>query len=149
MLIDTIVLLSILSGTPLQGAAVPADARSAIDASNSNWVPALKHGDAAAVAAPYADDAVFVTAQGFVVKGRDGVGQLMRSRFTQMGTVVSGSIVQDGLTVQGDLVYEWGHANVESTKDGVKQHSGGRYLTVWKKGAGGQWQIVRNLSLPE
>jgi uncharacterized protein (TIGR02246 family) len=149
MLIQSIVLLSILSGAPQQGAPVPADAHAAIAAANAAWVPALKKGDAAAVAAPYADDALFVTAQGFVVKGRDGVGQLMRSRFTQMGAVISGSIVQDGLTVQGDLVYEWGHASLESTKDGARQHSGGRYLTVWQKTAAGKWQIIRNLSLPE
>ena len=149
MLIQTLVVLSLLSGAPQQGAPAPADARDAIASANADWVPALKKGDAAAVAAPYTDDALFVTAQGFVVKGRDGVAQLMRSRFAQMGTVVSGSIVQDGLTVQGNLIYEWGHATVESTKNGVKQHSGGRYLTVWQKTAAGKWQIIRNLSLPE
>jgi uncharacterized protein (TIGR02246 family) len=148
MLIPIIVLLSIFGTTTLQDTVVPADARATIAAVNTDWTTALKRGDAAAVAAPYAEGAIFVTAQGFVVKGRDGVAQLTRSRFTQMGTVSSASIVQDGVTMQGSLIYEWGHATIESAKAGVKQHSGGRYLTVWEK-IGGKWQIVRNLSLPE
>lgn len=148
MLITIMVLLSTLGTPTVQEAVVPADARAAIAAANADWTTALKKGDPAAVAAPYSDDAIFVTAQGFVVKGRDGVAQLTRSRFTQMGTVSSASIVQDGLTVQGSLIYEWGHATIESAKAGVKQHSAGRYLTVWEK-IGGKWQIVRNLSLPE
>lgn len=133
-----------------QGAQVPADARAAIAAANADWIPAMKRQDAAAVAAPYAEDGVFVNASGVVVTGRDAVAQLMRDRFTQMGHVVDGRIVQDGLTRQGTLIYEWGHADLTISRDGAPpQRSTGRYLTVWQKGAAGKWQIVRNLSLPE
>ena len=149
MLIPMLVLLSTLGGAAPQDAVVPPDARSTIAAANGDWVSALKRRDAAAIAAPYADDGIFVTAEGFVVKGRDGVAQLMRSRLDQMGSVVSGTIVQDGLTKQGSLIYEWGHADVEYSRDGRTQHSRGRYLTVWQQGPAGKWQIARNLSLPE
>lgn len=142
-----------LSAAPIAAApqdAIPSDARTAIAAANADWIPALEKHDAAAIAAPYAQDGIFVTATGEVYKGRGAVAQLMRDRFAQMGTVVNGSLVQDGLTRQGDLIYEWGHADLELAHEGAApQHSRGRYLTVWQQAADGRWQIVRNLSLPE
>ncbi|MGE5362009.1 MAG: hypothetical protein ACM3NQ_23585, partial [Bacteroidales bacterium] len=59
--------------------------------------------------------------------------------------------VQDGATMQGRLIYEWGHARLELVREGAApEESRGRYLTVWQKnGKTGRWEIVRNLSLPE
>jgi uncharacterized protein (TIGR02246 family) len=143
------VLLALVMLSP-QAATVPADARATIAAANAGWIPALKQHDAEAIAAPYADDGVFVTATGDVFKGRDAVAKLMRDRLSQIGKVLGGSLVQDGLTRQGSLIYEWGHADVELARAAAPAaHSRGRYLTVWRQGTGGRWQIVRNLSLPE
>ena len=129
---------------------IPAAARDTIAAANADWIPALKKHDANAIAAPYAEDGVFVTATGDVFKGRAAVAQLMRDRCAQIGTVLGGSLVQDALTRQGSLIYEWGHADVEIARAGAApQHSRGRYLTVWRQGPGGRWEIARNLSLPE
>ena len=135
---------------PHQDASVAADARKAIAAANADWIPALKKHDADAVAAPYAEDGIFVTATGEVHKGRAAVAQLMRDRLATMGTVVDGTLVQDGLTRQGSLIYEWGHADlVLASGAAAPRHSRGRYLTVWHQGPGDRWEIVRNLSLPE
>ena len=143
-------LLAALSVTPVQDGGVPAGARAAIAKANAEWIPALKAHDAATIAAPYADDAVFVTATGVTVQGRDAVTKLMQERFAQMGTVLNGSIVQDGLSRQGSMIYEWGHADLEVARAGAPpQHSGGRYLTVWRQDAAGRWVIIRNLSLPD
>lgn len=145
-----VVLFSALTLATAQDTGVPAEARSTIAKANAEWVPALKARDAVTIAGPYADDGIFVTATGVVAKGRDAVARLMRERFAQMGTVLSGSITQDGLTRQGTSIYEWGHADLELSRAGApSQHSGGRYLTVWQKSAAGRWVIVRNLSLPE
>lgn len=134
----------------VQDTSVPSAARATIAAANADWIPALKNHDAAAVAAPYADDGVFVTSTGEVFRGRAAVAQLMRDRFAQIGAVLGGTLVQDAVTRQGSLIYEWGHADVETARDGAApQHSRGRYLTVWRLGAGGRWEIIRNLSLPE
>ena len=149
ILLASLLLSGTMSFIP-QDSTIPADARETIAAANADWIPALKRHDADAIAAPYADDGVFVTATGDVFKGRAAVAQLMRDRLAQMGTVVSGSLLQDGITRQGALVYEWGHADLELARQGAPpQHSRGRYLTVWQQGKGGRWQIVRNLSLPE
>ncbi len=142
--------LAVGAASIAQEAEVPADARATIAAANAAWVAALKAQDALAVAAPYADDGIFVTATGAIVKGRTGVAQLMRDRFAQTGRVVNGEIVQDGVTRQGSLIYEWGHATLELGPAGAPPvRSGGRYLTVWRKSGAGHWEIIRNLSLPE
>jgi uncharacterized protein (TIGR02246 family) len=144
------VLLALAGPAPQADRAIPADARAAIDKANSDWIPALEAHDAVRIAAAYADEGVFVMPDGSVVKGRDAVAQLYRDRFARMGTIVRGGIVQDGLTRQGSMIYEWGHADLELAHDGAAPtHSRGRYLTVWQKNAVGRWVITRNLSLPE
>jgi uncharacterized protein (TIGR02246 family) len=126
------------------------EARATIEAANAEWLPALKAGDAAKIAAPYAEDGIFVTATGTTVTGRQAVAQLMRDRIAQMGRVVTGELVQDGLTRQGSLIYEWGHATLQLAREGAAPaESRGRYLTVWRQAASGRWEISRNLSLPE
>lgn len=142
--------LAALAAAMPQGDVVPSDARATIAAANAAWVAALQTQDAATIAAPYAEEAVFVTPNGDVVKGRAGVAGLMKDRFARMGKVRSGELVQDGTTRQGQFVYEWGHATLETERDGVPGRSRGRYLTVWQKNATtGRWEILRNVSLPD
>ena len=127
---------------------VPPDARAAIAAANAAWVPAMQRQDVAAIVEPYADDAVFVTPTGESVKGRQAIGELMRERFAKSGRLVSGSIAQDGIVKVGDLIYEWGHAEMRLAPPagGAEIEAAGRYLTVWRHDAPG-WRIARNLSL--
>ena len=137
---------SLLAAPP---ARVPPDARAAIAAANAAWVPAMQRQDIAAIVEPYADDGVFVTPTGESVKGRAAIGQLMRDRFAKAGRMVAGTITQDGLVRVGDLIYEWGHAEMRLAQAGVAETSAaGRYLTVWRHEADGRWRIARNLSLP-
>jgi uncharacterized protein (TIGR02246 family) len=128
---------------------IPPAARREIEAANKEWLPAMEARDAAAIAKPYADDGVFVAANGAVAKGRPAIEQLMRQRFESMGKVVRGVLVQDGLTRQGTLIYEWGHGTLEIAAADGATRSTGRYLTVWQASSDGHWRIVRNLSLPE
>ncbi len=146
----TSMLIIAVTTVAAQESRVPADARATIAAANVAWLPALRAHDAAAIAAPYADNGVFVTPNGAVVSGRDGVAQLMRERFAKAGKVTAGELVQDGITRQGMFIYEWGHAVLEIEQEGgAAVKSRGRYLTVWQRSAAGRWQIVRNLSLPD
>lgn len=139
-----------VSMTPMFEAqpAIPADAKQTIEKANADWLTALKKLDDAAVVAPYADDAVFVTGAGAAVRGRDGIAAMMRERFARTGPAIGGTITQDGTAMVGDLIYEWGHAEVVfGAAGGPASKSAGRYLTVWKKDAGDRWRIHRNLSL--
>lgn len=127
---------------------IPAAARQTIAAANADWLTAMKRGDVATVVAPYADDGVFVTANGDVFRGRAAIEQMMRDRFAASGTPTSGTIVQDGITRAGTAIYEWGHAQLVYTKGGsTPTTTVGRYLTVWAPDASGRWSITRNVSL--
>jgi uncharacterized protein (TIGR02246 family) len=135
--------------TPARAADVPGDARQTIAAANDAWLPAMKQQDAAAIVEPYADKGVFVTATGQIATGRDGIGRLMRERFAA-GRVVDGMLQQDGIRMEGSLIYEWGHADIEIDRPGGgRAKSSGRYLTVWKRSGTGKWEIIRNLSLAD
>lgn len=131
-------------------AAVPADVRAMIDSVNAAWLPQLQRKDAAGIAEPYADDGVLVTATGETFLGRAAVEQAMRASLSGIGAArVGGRLVQDGITRVGNLIYEWGHAELEITRPGAQPaHATGRYLTVWRQDATGRWRILRNLSLP-
>ncbi len=146
-------ILALALASPLVAAPrepVPADARATIAAANAAWVPAMQRQDTAAIVEPYADDAVFVTATGESVQGRAAIARLMRDRFAKTGRLVAGTIAEDGLVKVGDLIYEWGHAEMRLAPPGggADVRAAGRYLTVWRRDADGIWRISRNLSLP-
>ena len=137
-----------VSGRPARSdSVIIASARATIDSANTEWLAAMKRQDVAAIVAPYADSAVFVTPSGASVTGRGAIAQLMRERFAHNGPITGGNIHQDGLTVQGPYIYEWGHATADCVRDSVTKRAPGRYVTVWASDANGRWRIIRNLSL--
>lgn len=124
-----------------------ASARDAIDTANSGWLPEMERGDAAAVAAAYADDGVLLTSKGAAVRGRAAIAARYKEELAQLGRVVGGGLVQEGVAVSGGMIYEWGHGWLAFQKDGKRQVSSGPYFTVWRRSPGGNWQILRNLVL--
>jgi uncharacterized protein (TIGR02246 family) len=120
----------------------------AVHKANSDWEAAVKTGDAEAIAAPYADDAVFVLADGTSIRGRAEIEKVYRTGFETRGVVTTARIDSKSLVVDGDLAYESGYGESGRMKDGKLSTVGGRYLTVWQRRADGEWQIIRNLVLP-
>ena len=119
----------------------------AIEKANSEWASAMKTGDAATIAAAYADDAIFVGADGACTKGRTQIEKLYAARFEKSGLAISTKIEPRNVTVDGDLAYESGYGEIGAKKDGKTAVSGGRYLTVWHNQAD-EWKIIRNIVLP-
>ncbi|HEY2530010.1 MAG TPA: DUF4440 domain-containing protein [Xanthobacteraceae bacterium] len=116
---------------------------------NSEWSSAMKSGDAGVIAEPYAINGVFVTADGNSIRGRAAIRDLYRTRLSGKARVVAASIEHRGAAV-GDrgLVYEWGVGTVTSrSASGTLDTRGGPYLTVWKRGENGRWEITRNVVL--
>ena len=136
--------------TQLDTSAILASARPEIDAANAAWLPGLRHHDAAAIAAAYADSGLFIAGDGTVTRGRAAVTRMYASRFPRMRPIRAGGVVQDGLTVLGPTrLAEWGHAWVDLEPErgaGPRVRRGGTYLTIWEREADGHWRIARNLA---
>jgi uncharacterized protein (TIGR02246 family) len=120
----------------------------AVRKANSDWERAVTTGDAASIAAPYADDAVFVLVDGTCIRGRAEIEKMFRTGFERRGVAASGRIESKRLVVDGDLAYESGYGEVRRMTEGKLSSSGGRYLTVWQRMADGEWKIIRNIVLP-
>lgn len=120
----------------------------AIEKANSEFIVAMKTGDAATIAAPYAEDASFITFDGACIQGRTEIEKMYRDRFTRSGPAHSTKINSKKLVVDGDLAYESGYAEIGLLKDGKLSVNGGRFLTVWQRQANGDWKILRNVVLP-
>jgi len=129
------------------GSPTPSGAMMAIVAADSEWLDAMRQHDAARIVAPYDDDAVFITADGTAIRGRDRIAELYRTRLHKIVSVLAGGIVQEGTRAVNDsLVFEWGHGGMTYTDSTNAEHaSHGPYLTVWRRSRTGKWLIVRNL----
>jgi uncharacterized protein (TIGR02246 family) len=129
------------------GIPTPASAVAAITAADSEWLGAMRRHDVSRIVAPYDTGAVFITANGSTIRGRQRIADLYRARFPNIVRVSSGGIVQDGTRAVSDtLVYEWGHGGMTYTDSTNTEHtSSGPYLTVWRRSRAGVWVIIRNL----
>lgn len=139
-----LVIILAVAGTAQTKSIDPA-ARKAIDAGNQAWVDGMKSGDAAPIAATYADDSLDCTPTGDCVKGRPAIEQFMKERVGKLGKAASASVSSAGSVQQGDFVYEWGQAQAVFPGHRIVA---GRYLTAWRRQADGSWKIFRNLSIP-
>jgi len=120
----------------------------AIERANSEWAAAMKTGDAAACAAAYTENSVFIGIDGSCTNGRSEIEKLYRARFASRGVAATTKIDSKKLVVDGDLAYESGYAEIGWPKGGKVSVAGGRFLTVWQRQADGEWKILRNVVLP-
>ena len=120
----------------------------AIERANSEFIVAMKTGDAATIAEPYTEDASFITFNGTCIQGRTEIEKMYRARFAGSGLASSTKIQSKKLVVDGDLAYESGYGEIGLLKDGKVSINGGRFLTVWQRQANGDWKILRNVVLP-
>jgi uncharacterized protein (TIGR02246 family) len=120
----------------------------AIEKANSDFVGAMKTGDATLIAAPYTDDAVFVGIDGACTRGRAEIEKMYRARFERSGLAKSTRIDSRRLVVDGNLAYESGYGEIGRLREGKLVVDGGRFLTVWQRQRDGEWKILRNIVLP-
>ena len=120
----------------------------AVEKANSDFIVAMKTGDAAAIAAPYTEDASFITIDGACVQGRTAIEKLYRDGFARAGLARSTKINSKRLVVDHDLAYESGDGEIGVLKDGKLSINRGRFLTVWQRQTNGEWKILRNVVLP-
>ncbi len=104
--------------------------------------------DTATIAAPYTQDAVFVSPDGAATKGRIQIEQLYRDRFARLGPALESKIESQQLMLDGDFAYERGRGAVTRVEKGRRTTSWARFLTVWQRQPDGDWKIFRNVVLP-
>jgi ketosteroid isomerase-like protein len=120
----------------------------AIRKANSDFEIAMTKADTASIAEPYTNDAVFVSADGTVTKGRAGIEQLYHDRFAKSGAAVETRIQSEELMLDGDFAYERGRGMIKLRVTDARVPGWARFLTVWQRQPGGEWKIFRNVVLP-
>lgn len=132
------------SGATEEEVASSADIAATIDEKNTAFEQAMLAGNVDAMVAGYAPDAVLQPPMMPASSGTESI----RAMFTDMvadGAPASFDIVTDKVTVaeSGELAYETGHYTIAGqSPEGEVWEDQGKYMTVWKKGADGQWQTV-------
>ncbi len=115
--------------------------REEIERLDREFEAAYNRGDAAAVAAGYAEDATVMPPGSAMVRGRPAIEQFWRG-VREMG-VQEVALTTEEVDSRDDLAYEIGSATLkirppqgETVTDTVK------YLVVWKRQSGGPWQLL-------
>jgi uncharacterized protein (TIGR02246 family) len=116
----------------------------AIRSINPTWFKAYNAGDANAIVALYANDAV-VNAPGVpAVRGQDAIREFFTKEVASAaaaGMTQSGGATTDA-GVSGDLGWEWGTYTVKDKSGAVVDT--GKYVTVYAK-KNGKWLIIRDI----
>ena len=139
-----IVAVGLLALAGCQKAAVDTTADAdAIKAMVSEWNAAYNSGDAAAIAAKYADDGVVMPPGVQKAAGRDAIRELIASEIAKAQAAgVMLDIDQGEASVSGDTAWHAG-SYVVNDASGVTVDSG-NYLEVLRK-VDGKWLIVRDI----
>jgi uncharacterized protein (TIGR02246 family) len=111
----------------------------------AQWIAAAERDDAAAVAAMYTEDAIFLTSEAQAYTGRAAIEAAFSESFkTNSGLTVT----EESSTTSGDVVYATGTwAQKVATPDGKTVDAEGRYLVITQLQPDGTWKITRHVSL--
>lgn len=123
--------------------AVAADDAATIRANTEAWFKAFNAGNADAVAASYADDAVVMAPGSAPAVGAAAIKQLIAREIAgakSAGVTLAQGKIND-VAVKGDMAWHAGTYSV--IKDGKTVDTGG-YMEVLRK-KGGKWLIVRDI----
>jgi uncharacterized protein (TIGR02246 family) len=142
----TFVVLAIVIAAACSGSqvATPGDP-APVNAIRDKYIAAYNAGDAAAVAALFAEDAVSMPDHRAALVGRAAIESYFRDVFMQFSASVS---VTPGETdVTGDVAHEHGTFSVTLTPKagGSATTETGNYLVVLKKGSDGNWLVHHDI----
>lgn len=119
-------------------------AKDAIVKIRSDWQAAANRDDSSAVAAFYADDAIFVGTEAPLADGRSAIQSSFAKSFSVSNIE---SIDSKELTVSGDVAYDYGtFRQVVTMPNQRPQTINGHYLVTLKRQGDGTWKITRHVS---
>src|SRR5262245_16305238 len=117
--------------------------RSAIEQAGARFSEAYAKGDARAVAAFYAEDAIAFPPGGDMVKGRQAIQQMWQSTMDSGVKRLSFTVVDVGTS--GDLAHETGTALLNVHAQGKDPTTASiKYVVVWKR-QGNDWKLLRDI----
>jgi uncharacterized protein (TIGR02246 family) len=116
----------------------PAAARRAIEAAVASYVSASNQGDADALAALYADDAVLLPPDHEPIQGREAIGA-----FWQQGTDEGLEIRMLRVEVDGDLGYLVGRYNLPATEE--EPADSGKSVMCLRRQPDGSWRLTADI----
>lgn len=127
-----------------------AEVRAAVAAANAEFARALVAGDAAGMAAVFAEDGLVIPAmQGGFVSGRAEI-EAYDARRVRSLRYLEATITTVQLEVSGDLAWEAGtNRLVVQQGEGAPMTVTGRYLAAWRRGKDGRWRIRAELPIPD
>jgi ketosteroid isomerase-like protein len=120
-------------------------ARSAIDAANKHFSDLFNKGDVAAAAKVYASDAIVLPPNGAAVKGQGAIAEFWKGAYESGVRHVV--LTTTEFQTHGSYAHELGTYSLEVHKpDGsIVARDNGKFMVLWKRSAGGQWQWYRDI----
>lgn len=134
-----IALLAVCFG--LVATPVLAQSKTEIQQLNDQWSAAFNKGDAAGVAAMYAQDAYMLPAGAPMVKGRAAIEGFLKQITQQLGDFKLTTL--DVEPLGPDAALEIGTATFK-TKGQPPQDGAVKYAVVWQK-EGGSWKLLQDI----
>lgn len=138
LLILILVIATALSGLGQMGDKSGGEVRRAIESSSQKFVEVFTKGDAAGLAAMYADGAKVMPPNSPVVQGRDPIKTLWQTLISS-GAKLSLSTVD--VQSRGDLAYEVGTYKLTGADGKVDT---GKFVVVWKRHKSA-WKILADI----
>ena len=123
--------------------------RKAIDEGNAQWSEGWVKGDAAMVAAIFAEDGVQLAGNGKVIKGRKQIAERQKVGMSGADPGVKVTVTTTQVWLDGDTAYETGKYKYEYTEKGKPGKDEGRYVTIWKHQKDGSWKLSMDMGVPE
>lgn len=107
---------------------------------------AAKERNAEALVEHYALEAQLLPPNARVVRGRDDVRSALLTIIATPGFQIDGRATRIESAMAGDMVWESGAFTIRMRNDQGQMVSWpGKYVSIWKKRAGGDWRIVSNI----
>ena len=116
-------------------------AKAAIEAGSQAWEAGWNAGNAAAIAAVYAEDAMILPPGSQAIQGREAIQAYWQAALDEAEGVAS-TIETKEVHVLGDAAIEVG-SYMDTNADGSHRDHG-KYLAVWTK-VDGKWMLARDI----
>jgi uncharacterized protein (TIGR02246 family) len=126
-----------------------AEVKSAIDKGNQQWADGWFKGDAAMVAALFAEDGVQLSPSGKITKGRQQIQERQKAAMQGADPGVKVTVTTTKIWLDGDTAYESGKYKYEYKEKGKPGVDEGRYVTAWKRQKDGSWKLTLDMAVPE